>query len=512
MASPAERLAQSLEALQKLQQGGHQTIRSKDLSRVHRERLLKNGFLEEVIQGWYIPSRPDMTAGESTAWYTSFWAFCASYLNQRFGDDWCLSSEQSLLLHAEDWTVPRQLLVLSPKGDNKNLPLPHNTSLLIARYAMPTPNDIELRNEVRIVKLVPALITCTPKFFTQNPVEARAVLSIIRDASDLLSLLLAEGRSVIAGRLVGAFRNIGNNRIADDILKTMQAAGYDVRENDPFTNATSIMFSSREQSPYVNRMHILWDEMRTKVIDHFPKPPGIPADLSLYMKQVEATYTTDAYHSLSIEGYQVSAALIEKVKTGNWNPNNESDLKDQNALAARGYWQAFQAVEKSIYKVISQANPGQVAYDDHGTWYRQLFEPSVNAGILKPSDLAGYRDAPIYIRRSMHVPPSRDSVRDLMPALFQHLIEEKEAAVRVVLGHFFFVYIHPYIDGNGRIGRFLMNVMLASGGYSWMVIPVELRDRYMAALEEASVNKDIVPFCEFLAGLVGVVSPRGLLF
>jgi len=40
-----------------------------------------------------------------------------------------------------------------------------------------------------------------------------------------------------------------------------------------------------------------------------------------------------------------------------------------------------------------------------------------------------------------------------------------------------------------------------------MVIPVELRDRYMAALEEASVNKDIVPFCEFLAGLV---PPRGL--
>jgi hypothetical protein len=38
------------------------------------------------------------------------------------------------------------------------------------------------------------------------------------------------------------------------------------------------------------------------------------------------------------------------------------------------------------------------------------------------------------------------------------------AGVRVVLGHFIFVYIHPYMDGNGRMGRFLMNVMLAGGG------------------------------------------------
>jgi hypothetical protein len=52
----------------------------------------------------------------------------------------------------------------------------------------------------------------------------------------------------------------------------------------------------------------------------------------------------------------------------------------------------------------------------------------------------------------------------------------------IVIGHFVFVYIHPYIDGNGRMGRFLMNVMLASGGYPWTVIPLERRDDYMAAL------------------------------
>jgi Fic family protein len=51
-----------------------------------------------------------------------------------------------------------------------------------------------------------------------------------------------------------------------------------------------------------------------------------------------------------------------------------------------------------------------------------------------------------------------------MPAFFELLREETEPAVRVVLGHFVFVYIHPYMDGNGRIGRFMMNLMMASGG------------------------------------------------
>lgn len=153
-------------------------------------------------------------------------------------------------------------------------------------------------------------------------------------------------------------------------------------------------------------------------------------------------------------------------------------------------------------KVLGGENAGAIARDDHAGWYRQLFAPSVSAGIINAVDLAGYRTGPVYIRRSMHVPPPRDAVRDLMPALFELLEEEAEAPVRVVLGHFIFVYIHPYMDGNGRMGRFLMNTMLASGGYPWTIVPVERRDDYMAALESASVGQDIVPFARFIAGLV----------
>jgi Fic family protein len=131
-----------------------------------------------------------------------------------------------------------------------------------------------------------------------------------------------------------------------------------------------------------------------------------------------------------------------------------------------------------------------------------MFAPSVTAGLARPADLAGYRVAPVYIQRSMHVPPGSHAVRDAMPAFFDLLREEAEPSVRVVLGHFLFVYVHPYPDGNGRMARFLMNVILAAGGYPWTIVPVERRDTYMAALEAASVRQEIGPFADFLAGLV----------
>jgi Fic family protein len=95
-------------------------------------------------------------------------------------------------------------------------------------------------------------------------------------------------------------------------------------------------------------------------------------------------------------------------------------------------------------------------------------------------------------------------VRDAMPTLFDLFSQEKEPSVRAVLGHWFFGYIHPYPDGNGRMARFLMNVMLASGGYPWTVIRVEDRNAYLAALEAASVDANIEPFAQFIAERVGV--------
>jgi len=502
MATPSEKLAESLGALRAIQQGGTTTIRSGNLSRTHRERLLENGFLQEVMKGWYVPARPDEQAGESTAWYASFWGFCAAYLGDRFKQNWCLSPEQSLLIHAGNWTVPRQLLVRAPKGGNKPTGLPHGTSIFDVRASLPEAGQAETINGLIVFSLPTALVQIGSGMFRANSTEVRAVLAMVHDESEILSILLNGGHSVIAGRLAGAFRNIGREKVAEGILDGMKSAGYKVSEADPFEEPSSILFTVREASPYVTRMRLDWQAMRSDIIDAFPKSPPAAVDIDAYMKHVEDVYVTDAYHSLSIEGYQVSEELIRRARDGTWNPDGEEDREHRNALAARGYHDAFQVVKDSVRKVLNGAGAGETAEADHGKWYRELFSPSVTAGILQPGDLAGYRNGPVYIRQSMHTPPAREAVRDLMPAFFNLLRVEENAAVRVVLGHFMFVFIHPYIDGNGRVGRFLMNVMMASGGYPWTVITVDSRDAYMAALEQASVQKDIKPFAKFLAGFL----------
>lgn len=503
MAHPPDKLAASLAALKSLQDRGLVAIPADELSRTHRERLLRGGFIQPVMRGWYIPSRPDEQPGETTGWYASFWGFCAAYLASRFGEEWCLSPEQSINLHTGNWTVPRQLLVRSPKGGNKPVDLLHGTSLFDIRLAMPAARDMTVKDGLRLYTLPAALVGCAAAQYAKHPVDLRAALAMVDDPSDLLARLLEGGHTVVAGRLAGAFRNIGRNRIADRILQTMRAAGFAPHEADPFTSPPDIILGAREISPYVNRMRMMWERMRGPVLAVFPPPPGLPEDKAAYLKEVDDIYINDAYNSLSIEGYRVSAELIDRVRSGNWNPDaNEADRQNRNALAARGYWQAFRSVKASVGRIIAGENPGAVADDDYSTWFTQLFEPSVVAGILRPADLAGFRNGQVYIRRSMYVPPNRDAVRELMPAFLDLLKAEPEPAVRIVLGHFVFVYIHPYMDGNGRTGRFLMNAMVASGGYPWMIIPVDRRADYMAALESASVGQNIEPFARFLAGLV----------
>jgi Fic family protein len=244
----------------------------------------------------------------------------------------------------------------------------------------------------------------------------------------------------------------------------------------------------------------MWQTMRESGLESFPSEPGIPTDMEKFMEAVEENYQTEAYHSLSIEGYRVTPELSQKVATGDWNPaSNDSDADMKNAMAAHGYWLAHTEVKATIRTILTGANPGAAFRRDQASWYRNLFSPNVDAGFLKPADLAGYRRDKVFIRGATHVPPSQDAVRDMMPELCDLLEAEPSEAVRAVLGYFLFVYIHPYFDGNGRLGRFLMNAMLASGGYPWTVIRIEKRSDYMAALEAASSRGEIRPFAEFIA-------------
>jgi len=501
MAAPNEKLAESLDVLKALQQDGRRVLRSDDLSRVHRERLVANGFLQEVMKGWLISSSPSAREGESTPWYASFWEFCARYCNNRFSEEWHLSAEQSLWLHGERTVIPDQVVVCSPKGTNHAIELRFGTSLYELKVAaMPATADLVVRDGLRFFSPAAALVRVVESFFRRNPFETQVLLASLGDASDLLRLLLNGGHSAKAGYLAGAFRQTGRPDLADEIISAMKSAGYDVRESNPFEAGRIFGTLHRPRAPIVGRVEMLWESMRGAVVETFPKNPGLPQDQDAYLRFVDGIYQSDAYHSLSIEGYSITPEVIERVRQGDWDPeHHEDDRRNRDALAARGYWQAFQLVKGSVEKVIAGENAGALVRAAHKEWYRELFQPCVAAGLIEPGALAGYRNIPVYLRTSRYVPPRWEAVRDAMPVLFDLLEREVKPSVRAVLGHWLFGYIHPYPDGNGRMARFLMNVMLASGGYPWTVIRVEDRNAYLGALDRASIDMDIRPFSTFVA-------------
>lgn len=497
MATITELLASSLDVLKQVQQNGNfMIVKSGDLSYTHIRRLVNNNFLKPIIKGWYVVTDPRALPGDSIAWYASFWNFIVRYATERYGNEWCLSAEQSLAIYSGATIIPNQVLIRSPKGNNYIVELTTPTSIFNLSAELPSKIDTNNIYKLNLYSLTEAIITATPAMYRNDALTMRTALAMVNDSSEILKFLADTGQTVRAGRVIGAFRNIGRVDIADEILSTMKRIGYEIKEEDPFEEVVQVSLSP---SPYATRLRLMWKNMRKDVITNFTRSKSSFSS-SEFLEQMDARYKLDAYHSLSIEGCRVTDELINKVKSGAWKPHGD-DADSKNALAARGYWQAFQAVKKSVSDVIGGCDSAEIAERDLPIWHSEMFMPCVTAGIIRPSDIVGYRDHQVYIRNSMHTPPNPDALRDVMTALFGLLQEEPEASVRAVLGHFVFTYIHPYMDGNGRVGRLLMNTMLASGGFDWLIIPVERRDEYMIALEKASVENNIIPFVKFLSSI-----------
>ncbi len=504
MATVNERLAESLRVLKDYQEkNNNSVIRGQEVLGVtHTKRLLDNGYLQPIIKGWYMSSLPG-NEGDTTVWYTSYWHFITEYANYRFGNDWSLTPEQSLAFYSGYYAAPNQVAIRAPKASNNIIQLKYGDTLLDVTAALPTKIETEPQFGLHVYSMAEALLFCSPQYFITNSIEAQTCLESLRDASEIIALASNNGNSTRAARIVGALTAIGRVQMADEIMRMMTRLGYDLRPENPFEEGKEFARDIIQRSPYSVRIQLMWEKMKKQILA-IPTPKTSKLDAVSILADIDANYVKDSYHSLSIEGYRVTDELIERVRSGQWNPKAmEQDADAKNALVARGYYQAFQSVRKSVDEVLQgKANAGDVVADQLSDWHFELFEPCIQAGIIQASDLIGYRKHQVYIRGSKHTPLNPDAVVDAMQTFYTLLRQEDNPLVRALLGHFFFVYIHPYMDGNGRTARFIMNAMLATGEYSWTINPVERRDEYMSALETASIEGDISAFARFIFGLV----------
>jgi len=133
---------------------------------------------------------------------------------------------------------------------------------------------------------------------------------------------------------------------------------------------------------------------------------------------------------------------------------------------------------------------------------------NIHALILKEIDninAGKYRTENVVISGAKHIPPKHYEIRYLMQKLIAEYQNEWEAfhpVVRATLLHGEFVKIHPYIDGNGRTSRLLLNFELMKNGYTPIIIKNEDRAKYYDVLDLAHTTMNYEPFIKLVSELV----------
>lgn len=130
---------------------------------------------------------------------------------------------------------------------------------------------------------------------------------------------------------------------------------------------------------------------------------------------------------------------------------------------------------------------------------------SIHQLILKNIDNqnAGmYRKTNVFISGADHVPPDAVCIAQEMHQFIDWYTTKAQAlhpVERAARVHADFVKIHPFVDGNGRTSRLLMNLEFMKNGFPPVVLPVELRLHYYEALDRAHTKRDYQPFLALIA-------------
>jgi fido (protein-threonine AMPylation protein) len=114
-----------------------------------------------------------------------------------------------------------------------------------------------------------------------------------------------------------------------------------------------------------------------------------------------------------------------------------------------------------------------------------------------------YRNVNIQIYGATHQPPDYIKVYDRMSKYFQALNDYKgDALEKAVFAHASIAKIHPFLDGNGRLARLVMNYFLMKANDLPISIPLDMRSIYFEHLETFKVEKDLKPLVEFIKSLL----------
>jgi Fic family protein len=210
-----------------------------------------------------------------------------------------------------------------------------------------------------------------------------------------------------------------------------------------------------------------------------------PFPVEVVSKLDELVTVSMTYHSNAIEGSTMEMHEVD--------------------LALGGYKIPGEHTAEEIAETVGHARAWRLVQEDAAAARPMRKELIVEIhDLVKPyhPQRGGWREQQVYIRGALHVPPQGWEVSRYMEEWIDYVNRpEGDPILRAARAHAGFEAVHPFLDGNGRTGRLLMNWMLLRAGYPPAIILVEERARYIQALVTATPpgSLDYAPMAQLLA-------------
>ncbi|XP_020345694.1 protein adenylyltransferase FICD [Oncorhynchus kisutch] len=213
---------------------------------------------------------------------------------------------------------------------------------------------------------------------------------------------------------------------------------------------------------------------------------SIPKGNSALRRVMEETYYHHIYHTVAIEGNTLTLSEIRHIIETRYAVPGKS-LQEQNEVI--GVDAAMKYINTTL---LSRA--GAITVNDILEIHRRVL------GYADPVEGGRLRTSQVFVGH--HIPPHPQDLERHMQDLVQWLNSEEALQLHPVeyaaLAHYKLVYVHPFVDGNGRTSRLLMNLVLMQARYPPITIRKEQRSEYYAVLDTANEG-DVRPFIRFIA-------------
>ena len=185
-------------------------------------------------------------------------------------------------------------------------------------------------------------------------------------------------------------------------------------------------------------------------------------------------------NSISLDTTLVSKEDVKNILDG-----NTANINEKVVLLVNNYLDGF------LYGVTLATKNDILTENDLKDIHEKVVNGFSNGGL--------YRNVDISIKGSNHTPPSFIKVYDRMKKYFDTInSEDLDVYYRIAFSHLQLMKVHPFLDGNGRLARIVLNCMLLHFSLKPIIIHSDEKEQYFNMLEEFKVNKNIEPFIEFI--------------